>query len=314
MIALTEGSPLFDTKGRALITHSRRARITRLWAGLAALTVATATIGLSAPAAGASGSNTLTIKAGEYVYLLKGNPKAGWTQINFQNAGVENHMVAMVALKKGVTAAQLKAVAVAQDDAGFAKIAAPGADPNGVAGTPSVLGPGQKTTVITQLAAGHYGIMCFVPAAADGKPHVAHGMVKVFDVAGKSTLKPPTDGVKVVTQTDTGITVPPGNAPKNVTLKVTNSGTTPHSFQLAKLNQGKTMDDALTYFNAFFNTGKATGEAPAVLVGGVESVAPGGSVYLTWSLPAGNYGYVSTDGTAPNDDVSKGLKGTFTIR
>jgi hypothetical protein len=35
--------------------------------------------------------------------------------------------------------------------------------------------------------------------------------------------------------------------------------------------------------------------------------------YLEWSLPAGNYGYVSTDGDAPNDDYAKGLKGGFTI-
>jgi hypothetical protein len=35
--------------------------------------------------------------------------------------------------------------------------------------------------------------------------------------------------------------------------------------------------------------------------------------YVEWSLPAGSYGYLSTDGEAPNDDYSKGLHGTFTI-
>jgi len=34
---------------------------------------------------------------------------------------------------------------------------------------------------------------------------------------------------------------------------------------------------------------------------------------VEWKLPAGNYGYVSTDGDAPNDDFTKGLQGTFTI-
>ena len=82
-------------------------------------------------------------------------------------------------------------------------------------------------------------------------------MFKVFTVAGKSSLKPPTDGVAEVTLTDTAITVPPGDAPKNLTVKVTNDGTTPHSFQLVELADGKTLDDANTYFNTLFNTGKA---------------------------------------------------------
>lgn len=298
-------------KGRALITHQRRARATRLWAGLAALLIVPATIGISAPAASASGSNSLNIKAGEYTYNLSGSPKSGWTQINFQNAGVEDHMLVMFKLKKGVTAKQLKAALISQDQAALGKIAGASGDPS-VSGMPALLGPSQKTTTLTELTAGHYGIACFV-TAPDGKPHVAHGMVKVLDVSGKSNLKPPTDGVAEVTLNDTAITVPTGDAPKNLTAKVTNAGTAPHSFQLVKLNEGKTLDDANTYFSTLFSTGKAEGEAPGVLVGGVSTLAPGGMAYLEWSLPAGNYGYVSTEGDAPNDDFAKGLKGTFTI-
>ena len=298
-------------KGRALITHQRRARATRLWAGLAALLIVPATIGISAPAASASGSNTLTVKAGEYVYQLSGSPKAGWTQINFDNSGVENHMIAMFELKKGVTPAQLKKALTSQDRAALGKISGTKGDPS-VSGAPAVVGPGQKSTTLTELTAGHYGIACFI-AGPDGAPHVAHGMVKVFDVGGKSNLKPPTDGVAAVTLSDTSITVPPGAAPKNLTVKVTNEGSAPHSFQLVKLNEGKTLDDANAYFSAFFQTGKAEGDPPAVLVGGVSTIVPGGIGYVEWTLSAGNYGYVSTEGDAPNDDYAKGLKGEFTV-
>jgi hypothetical protein len=291
-----------------MIINPRRTRATRLWAALAAVLAVPATLAVSVPAASAAGSNTLTIKAGEYVYQLKGSPKAGWTEINFDNSGVENHMVAMFKLKKGVTPAQLKKALLSSDNAAFGKIAAPG----DVTGTPALVGPGEKTTTITKLAAGHYGIACFVPAP-DGSPHVAHGMYKIFDVSGKSNFKPPTDGVTDVTLNDTSITVPPGDAPKNLTVKVTNDGSSPHSFQLVKLNSAGTLDAVKTYFDAFFNTGKAEGEAPGVLVGGVETVAPGGVAYVEWSLPAGDYAYVSTDGDAPNDDYAKGLKGEFTI-
>ena len=293
-------------------THTRRSRVARLWAALAALVVIPATLAVSTSAASAAGSNTLTVKAGEYTYVLKGSPKAGLTQINFDNAGVEDHMMVGFHLKKGTTPAAFKKALLAQDDASFKKIAAPGGDPT-VNGLPGVIGPGQKTTTLTDLAAGTYGIACFVPAP-DGSPHAAHGMFKVFTVAGKSNLKAPTDGVAEVTLNDTSITVPPGDAPKTLTVKVTNEGTAVHSFQLVKLNDGKTLADANTYFNSLFNTGKADGEAPGVLVGGVSEVAPSGVGYVEWTLPAGNYGYVSTDGDdPPNDDYTKGLQGTFTI-
>ena len=221
-------------------------------------------------------------------------------------------MMAVVALKKGVTAAQLKKTALSNDNAAFAKIAQ--GDGN-VYGLPEVLGPGQETGTWTELKAGHYGVMCFVPAP-DGSPHFAHGMVKTFDVTGsKSSAKPPQDGVVDVTLTDTSIKVPAGDAPQHATIKVTNSGTAPHNFSIVKLEPGKTLDDAKAYFDTLFNTGTApAGTPPATLVGGVGDILPGGIAYLDWNLKPGHYGYVSTDGDAPNDDYTKGMKGEFDVK
>ena len=81
------------------------------------------TVVASSTAAEAAGSNTLTVTAGEYAYSLKGSPKAGNVQIDFVNGGVDYHMMAMVKLKSGVTAAQLKKATLSDDDAAFAKIA-----------------------------------------------------------------------------------------------------------------------------------------------------------------------------------------------
>jgi len=288
-------------------TRARRNRARRAVAALAALPV----ILLAAPHAGAASSNTMTVKAGEYVYQLSGSPKAGWVTINFNNAGVEYHVMALAALKKGVTAKQLVAAASSQDNAAFAKIA----KGDGMVGsTPDVLAPGYKSTTITNLAAGHYGMLCYVPAP-DGKPHFEHGMVKVFDIGTpKSSAKPPTDGVRDVTLTDSSITIPSNGIPRQATLKVTNTGTAQHSFTLAKINSGKTFADAQAYFNAFFNSGTAQGEPPGEIVGGLSSVPPNGVGYLVTSLKPGHYAYFSTGGDAPpNDDVSKGLKGEFDV-
>ena len=81
-----------------------------------------------------------------------------------------------------------------------------------------------------------------------------------------------------------------------------------------KLETGKTTDDVYTYYTAFFNGDTPSGTAPGQLVGGISDLAPGGISYLQWNLKPGHYGYVSTDGDAPNDDYSKGMKGEFDVK
>ena len=46
----------------------------------------------------------------------------------------------------------------------------------------SPLAPGKSNELSLDLAPGHYVFLCFVPDAKDGKPHVAHGMVRDFVV------------------------------------------------------------------------------------------------------------------------------------
>ncbi|MET0627984.1 MAG: hypothetical protein ABW033_05955 [Acidimicrobiia bacterium] len=288
-----------------------RRRTTRLTGATLVMALLAATTALLTPGsvATAASSNAITLTAGEYAYTVKGAPQPGWVQWNFANGGVEDHMMIVFPVKSGTTDKQVKAAAAKGEDA-VSKLFT--GDP--VSGTPALVGPDQKTTTLTQVKAGTYLVACFVPAP-DGEDHFAHGMFKVVTVKGsKSSFKPPTDGVADVTLTDTAIEVPDGAAPKQITLKVTNEGDAPHGFQLVKLETGKTLDDANTYFNAFFNTGTAEGTAPGVLVGGVSTVAPGGMAYLQWELPAGHYGYLSTDGDdPPDDDYTKGLKGEFDI-
>jgi len=40
----------------------------------------------------------------------------------------------------------------------------------------------QTVDIPTTFTAGDYALLCFVPDAKDGKPHLAHGMVKQFSV------------------------------------------------------------------------------------------------------------------------------------
>ena len=282
-------------------THKRRSRVARLLAALSAFVVVPATLALSTTSAGAAGSNTLTVKAGEYTYVLKGSPKAGWTQITFSNAGVEDHMMAMVKLKPGTTNAQLKKAILSNDQNALQKVAAPGGDPT-VYGAPSLLSPKASTTTMTKLGAGTYGIMCFVPAP-DGSPHAAHGMYTVFTVSGKSSATPPTDGVTDVTITDSGLTTPSSGLPAHGWVKATNNTSTGRDLTEAKYtSDSATFDQANAYYNEFFGSGKAPdGEAPATLDGGLSGIAKGGTGYFELDLDNGRYVLVSSNQDIDND-------------
>jgi len=266
---------------------------------LACVAVPAAVVSSSAPAE-AAGSNTLTVNAGEYTYSLKGSPKAGNVQIDFVNGGVEYHMMAVVKLKKGVTNAQLKKAALSEDDNAFAKIA----DGDGeVLPIPSILAPNQHMSMITKLAAGHYGLLCFIPAPEDGAPHAAHGMIKVFDVSGsKSSLTPPTDGVVDVTLTDTATTLPSAGVPSTGWAKIVNNGSTARDLNLAALNGTTTLQQADDYFTTLFETfAVPAGTAPAALVGGVHGIPKGGTTYLALDGLKGRVVFASSNAELDDD-------------
>ena len=94
-------------------------------------------------------------------------------------------MMAVFKLKKGVTVEQVKKAVALERRRRVGKLTAGGGDPSVTAPRPSS-GPARRPRRSTELTAGHYGMCCFL-AAPDGTTHVAHGMIKVFDVTGKST-------------------------------------------------------------------------------------------------------------------------------
>jgi hypothetical protein len=285
-------------------------RVASLAATLAMCLTAVGVSAAVAPSAGAASSNTLTVTAGEYTYKLSGTPKAGWTQINFQNDGVEYHMMAVSSLKKGVTLAQIKKAVASQDQSAFAPLAGKGQ----VSGAPTLLGPGAKTSVITKLPAGHYVLLCFI-AAPDGAPHVAHGMIKVFDVSSsKSSLTPPTDGLVAVTVADDAVTLPTSGMPAHGWAKVTNNGSEPRDFSIARYaTSTTTFEEASAYFNAFFSSGTPpAGTPPATIEGGVQSIPPGGTAYVQLDMKPGHYAAVSD--TDNDQDNSKLVHTDFTVK
>ncbi len=236
-------------------------------------------------------ANAVTITTPGMNYDVSGALRPGVGSITFDNPSPETHMMAIARLKDGVTLDQLKASLQESEEAAGALLA----DGTEMSyGTPNMVGPGERTTVTsTDLQAGTYALICFL-VTDDGTPHFAMGMVGELDVTGTpATGKPESDGT--ITIDDTAITMPTPFSGQG-TFLVTNGGTTPHSFSLARIDDGATLDSFFGSFSEAMGSGKSADDAQGgELVGGVDVLAPGQSAYLTLDLGPGHYAYLSAE-------------------
>ena len=92
--------------------------------------------------------------------------------VRFVNVAEQTHEAVIVRLNPGTTVqAFLQAMEKPQGPP-------PGALIGGITG----IAKGRTVEVPTTFTPGEYALICFVPDAKDGKPHLAHGMVKQFSV------------------------------------------------------------------------------------------------------------------------------------
>ncbi|HEX8695376.1 MAG TPA: hypothetical protein VF746_23390 [Longimicrobium sp.] len=108
----------------------------------------------------------------DYSFTLSKPLTAGRHTIRVQNAARQPHEVELVRLAPGKTFADLEAWM------GSMQGPPPASAIGGVAG----LEPGVVNNFDVDLAAGDYVLICFLPDAKDGKPHLMHGMVQTIHV------------------------------------------------------------------------------------------------------------------------------------
>jgi hypothetical protein len=117
---------------------------------------------------GSPPKSDITIKLVDYDFILSAPLRRGRQVITVRNAARQSHMLVFLRLKPGKTPADYLRWAERHEG-----------PPPGVAfGGTTGMGPGVVNTVDLDLGPGEYGLVCFVPDSTDGKPHVAHGMVK----------------------------------------------------------------------------------------------------------------------------------------
>jgi hypothetical protein len=133
----------------------------------AAMTVTADTSQMAAPPAA-----DISVTMHDYTWDLSTPLTAGTHTLKVTTAPGQPHELVLVRLAEGKTA---------QDFAAWAE-KMQGPPPveslNGIA----IMQPGQVNYTTIDFKPGHYAFVCFVPDATDGKPHVAHGMVKEFTI------------------------------------------------------------------------------------------------------------------------------------
>ena len=113
------------------------------------------------------------IRLTDYAFGISTPLTAGAHVVSVVNDAQQTHEVQVVRLAPGKTAADVAAWVEKMDGP------PPGEPLSGVAG----LGAGESATFPLTLTPGDYALLCFVPDAKDGKPHVAHGMMQQFKVS-----------------------------------------------------------------------------------------------------------------------------------
>ena len=129
----------------------------------------TATSGAVTEAPAADVTITLT----DYAFDSSQPLTAGAHTILVKNAGPQAHEIVLLRLPPGKKA---------EDFGRWAETGMKGPPPAEPLGGVGFLDKGSEGSFTADLTPGDYGFICFVPDAKDGKPHLAHGMMRTITV------------------------------------------------------------------------------------------------------------------------------------
>ena len=255
-----------------------------------------AVLALAAAGLGAAATAPAPIRVvvNEQGYAMPSAIKGGVVAMRFRNAGKELHEFALARIDKGHTIAEaLRAFEQNKEPAWLHDVAGPG-----------VMTPGAEITITRQLSAGLYFFVDGVPNTK-GVQFEKLGGRKVFTITGDSGAQlPKVDAV--ITATKKRLVIPRLHAGVQ-TIELRNRAGAGRGFILSTLNPGKTKADVDRWVKSIETTGKQSKEpAPMRLLGAIQTIPSGTSVYLTVTLEAGRQYHLSDD--------ESGVQAQFTLR
>lgn len=223
-------------------------------------------------------ANVVNIVTTDYAFDMPASIPAGLTTMRLSNKGKELHHVYLVKVDAGRSSKDVLAWMKAGGPP--PKWMRPVGGPNASVGI---------TEFTSTLAAGSYVALCVIPSP-DGVPHVMKGMLKDVQVTPSTTAPaaPPKADVTLTLKDYDFVFSKPLSPGKHV-IAVTNAGPQPHEFFFAKLAPGKTPAEMAAFAE------KPVGAPPGMPMGGITDILPGDTVYLTVTVPAGEYAFICFD-------------------
>lgn len=236
------------------------------------------------PARKTSGPALVTITATDYAFGAPDTIVAGLTTFRMVNHGREPHQAVIMGVP-GKTAAEVEAAAIpkASVPEWWRQILELRAT---FPGGPGVVIGADSSIITTDLPAGNYVIVCFVPSL-DGKMHVQKGMFRRLVVtpapAGTTAATEPTADV-TVTLSDYTFTMSAPLTAGTHTIRVENSGPQVHEVTIERLAPGKTLADWQKW-----QAGGMRGEPVTIPAGGLAGPDNGKVGWLTVTFTPGSY-------------------------
>lgn len=231
----------------------------------------------------------LVMTAKEYSFAMPATAASGYTRLTMQNDGIEDHHAIFFRINDGATMDDFHAALMSGDLAAILGVAS---SFGGVG-----VGPGGRASVIANLTAGNYMVVCIVPDP-QGIPHAAHGMIAPLEVTAETngTDAPATDGsISLVEMTFAGLPTEVPAGPH--TWDVTNNGTQLHEMVVLQLADGLHLGEVMAVLTnqgapatpgAEIATPVMAGP-PFVVIGGTAPMSPGAVNYIELDLQPGAY-------------------------
>lgn len=227
----------------------------------------------------------VVIVAREMAFELAESFEGGFVKLTLDNQGAMDHHVMMMRVNDDATV----------DDV-LAALAEPTFEPVFAVATSlggPAAGPGLSASVIVDLPAGSYVLICAVPGP-DGMPHYQMGMQAVVEVTEpEAALEPPVADATVELMEMMFHGMGETYAAGATTWEVVNAGAAIHELLVMQLAEGFTGDMFLEMVLAPPSEGTPeeaqAGPPPFAMIGGAAPMNPGETNYLPLDLVAGEY-------------------------
>jgi hypothetical protein len=220
----------------------------------------------------------VVFKGLDYAFDSPDTIEAGLVTLKFENIGKEDHHLQIARINDGVTFEEFMTKLQTEGEAAYALL-------EGVGGV-GILQPGVSQSVTVDLQKpGLYVALCILPNK-EGIPHLALGMIKPIEVVAPTYTnngeKPKAD--LEVHMLDFGYDLPSQIEAGKQTWEVFNAGVQPHEMLIAKLKDGKGINDVMS----FLQSGEQ-GDTPYEFQGGAQGMATGYSNFVEFDLVPGEY-------------------------